>query len=457
MEKYLGNKTVLLPSIHQFIVERAPQARSISDLFAGTTNVSRHFRKLDFNVIAGDLNRFSYVLARAYLGSSTCPSFGSIDGQYDAATLERLRFAVEGSASADRGAIWRAIRPLAKALATLHEAGLTNRRRGIICEHFTRDGKYSAFTSVRGSSGQRNYFSPPNALFLDGLLNTLWRWRRDGRITPNETFLLLSSVIEEVVITANVNGTFHDFNRTRLWPNALQPFTLRLPPLVLSPSSAEIVHGDALNAARGIEKHDVCYIDPPYNFRQYGAYYHLLNFIAAYAFLQDPDDYVQKLTFVRGQNMVDDHSSSFCFRDDFIGSLRKLILRVPANHVVLSYYGGRNHWNHWSVTDELTDRGLMEVSALFRDRTLFDDCEIIPALSIRRNYQSRAGEKKKLVNEYLLIGSRTRVPAARQAPVSELAANKAIGVVEHFPHFLTSAVQNFPRTQSDTLGPLAIS
>ncbi len=113
--------------------------------------------------------------------------------------------------------------------------------------------------------------------------------------------MLLASVIEEVVIVANVSGTFHDFSRTRLWPNALQKFTLRMPPAVLSNADAEVVNADAVSAASSISQHDVCYIDPPYNFRQYGAYYHLLNFIAAYPFLGELDAYAHDLSFVRGQ------------------------------------------------------------------------------------------------------------------------------------------------------------
>lgn len=44
MEKYLGNKSSLLPLIDRFFAERIPGATRISDVFAGTNNVSRYFR-----------------------------------------------------------------------------------------------------------------------------------------------------------------------------------------------------------------------------------------------------------------------------------------------------------------------------------------------------------------------------------------------------------------------------
>jgi adenine-specific DNA-methyltransferase len=445
VEKYLGNKTVLLPLIEQFLLERLPEMASISDLFAGTTNVSRHFRRLGMAVATGDLNRFSYVLGRAYLGNSEWPNFEGVPGEFEAASVEALRFAAERAyGNAARSDQWRAIAPLAQAIAILQHAGATNRAEGIFHSFFCSKGAHSSFVSVRGGKGRRNYFSEKNALFLDGALERLRDWREDGAISEQELFLLLSCIIEEVVITANVSGTFHDFSRTKLWPNALQSFRLRLPPAVISHAAAEVVNGDAMSAAGAVARHDVCYIDPPYNFRQYGAYYHLLNFVAAYPFLEDPKEYARDLSFVRGQNMVDDHTSSFCFRDEFIRALRDLIQRVPAPNVVLSYYGGRNHWNHWSATQEPTDRGLRELEALFRDRTVFDECEIVPVLSVRQNYQSRVGERKRFVDEYLLLGRRSEVPPARTSPIEPLSANVAVGVGEHFGHFVSGGEEPRP-------------
>lgn len=456
MEKYLGNKTALLPIIFQFIAERVPEASSISDLFSGTTNVSRFFRRSGFDVASGDTNRFSYVLAHAYLTCADCPRFENVDGPFEVADYELLRLAANAALPVrDRRSNRRSLEPLARALAVLQHAAVSNVKPGIFFDFFCASGCRATFKSLRGGSGRRNYFSEQNALFVDGALNALRLWFREGRVSRSELFLLLASVIEEVVIIANVSGTFHDFNRKRLWPNSLQRFTLRFPPLVLSNCRAEIANADALDMAQAIAPHSVCYIDPPYNFRQYGAYYHLLNFLAAFPFLEDLQAYTESLSFVRGQNMLDDYTSTFCFRDSFISSLRSLIERVPSQHVVLSYYGGRNHWNHWSVTDRPTDRGLRELSALFRDRALFDECEIVPALNVRQNFQSRVGERKAMVNEYLLLGSRVRVPAAVGASVAPLSTNLAIGVAEHFGHFVSRGKQQVARAGAP--GKLAVA
>ncbi|NKQ09400.1 DNA adenine methylase [Pseudomonas sp. SST3] len=444
MEKYLGNKSSLLPLIDRFFEDRIPGATQLSDVFAGTNNVSRYFRSRGWATAACDANRFSYVLAQAYLCTNAIPMFQSVrTANKDAFRLTRLQSELSRSIakfgslylpnhSADQ--VFQDLKHLANVLANLQNIGENNTKPGVISECFTQWGSRAAYASRRGSEGFRNYFSKENALFLDGVLSTLRAWWREARLTRNELFLLLTSVIEEVTITANVNGTFHDFNRDRLWPNANQAFLLRLPLVSCSSPVAEVANANAVDAASAFAKHDICYLDPPYNFRQYSAYYHLLNFIAAYPFLEDIELYVAGLTHVRGQHPEDDFTSDFCFKTRFIDSLRKLIESTDAAHVVLSYYGGRNHWNHWASVEEPTDQGLRELKTLFEDTGLFSRCEVVPALEVRKNYQSRVGEQKELVNEYLFHGVRRAQSGSQLRPPAPLAANVRWGLIDEFCH-----------------------
>lgn len=444
MEKYLGNKSGLLPIIEAFIASRFPNADSISDLFTGTTNVGRYFSARGYATDVGDVNRFSYVLAKAYLSLREFPAFArSTNGNSAPERTDRLR--LEFSRQFKRyGAIyqpdmsepelWNGLKPTARALAHLQEAGEANRAPGPISRYFSRWGDRSAFHSLRGTHGHRNYFSKENALVLDGILAHVRALWSEGRVTRDEIFVLLTSVIEEVVITANVNGTFHDFNRDKLWPNALQKFLLRVP--LASPARADvgISNDDALQASKYVPQHSVCYIDPPYNFRQYTSYYHLLNFIAAYPFLPCPEAYLADLDHVRGQNMQDDHSSVFCGKSSFIDSLRTLISQIDAPYVALSYYNGRNHWNHWASVEDPTTEGLTRLKDLFGDSSLFSSFEAVPAMSMRLNYQSRGGEQKLLVNEYLIMGVKSKTAPPRVKPSRSLDANERLGLADQFAH-----------------------
>lgn len=450
MEKYLGNKASLLPLIERFFIERIPEANRLSDVFAGTNNVSRYFRARGWSTAACDANRFSYVLAQAYLRTSAPPTFQAVRSvRTDSSRLQNMQSELARSISrygalylpgCTAQQVFQDLTHLANVLVRLQVIGEKNQRTGVITEYFTQWGGQSSYTSLRGTQGLRNYFSYQNALFLDGVLITIRKWWQLGELTRNELFLLMTSVLEEIVITANVNGTFHDFNRDRLWPNAEQAFQLRIPLVLCSGPLAETANADSVHAAQSFARHDVCYLDPPYNFRQYSAYYHLLNFVAAYPFLENVETYVDGLKHVRGQHPEDDFTSDFCFRTRFVGSLRKLIDAVDADHVVLSYYGGRNHWNHWAAVDEPTDEGLRELMGLFEDTAVFSDCEVVPALEIRKNYQSRVGEQKELVNEYLFHGvkrgrRRNRSPASPSA----LSANLRWGLADDFGHTLPLA------------------
>lgn len=440
MEKYLGNKTSLLPVIADYVQERVPHARSISDPFTGTTNVARFFRAQGWDVQVSDINRFSHTLARTYLGLQQPLNFSALTLPRPDAALGRLRKAFLATADRARNLyvasasaeLWSALERGARAISCLQKESERNRTAGAIINHFTVFGKRSLFKSARGGIGKRNYFSEPNALTLDGALKTIRSWWKAGALARHELDFLMTSLLEEVVITANVSGTFHDFNRDRLWPNALQRFALRVPIVEARNGKVSVANADAVDAARWFEPHDVCYLDPPYNFRQYTAYYHFLNFIAAYPHFNDVEEYLSDLEHVRGQNMTDDHPSAYCYRDRFIGALKDLITAAPAPHVFLSYYGGRNHWNHWSVVDAPGDEGLQRLVSLFEDRSVFERCDVTSALNVRQNFQSRVGERKLMVNEYLFYGKKVHHEAVPAARVSSAPSNRELGLEAAF-------------------------
>lgn len=454
MDKYLGNKRAMLTAINDIVATHCPGARTFCDLLAGTTNVGRYFRRGGMEVTSNDANRFSFVLGATYLGLGEPPSFSGLTlAAPPASAVDLLRKHFDASVRRDADtlfpaataeAVWRRSLPAVRILAWLNSrADKGGTSSGRVREHFTAEGAKAMFRSVRGSTGSRNYFSPENAGRLDWILDHVRKWTQEGQITVAESLFLLCSIIEEVVLVANVNGTFHDFNRDRLWPNSLQPLTLRLPLVDFEGPMGHVYCEDAFKLVSSLPTHDVVYVDPPYNFRQYSAYYHLLNLIAAWPFIANLDGYLGQLTFVRGQNMSDDFSSPLCFRNEFIGALRRLIGSVSSRWVVLSYFGGRNHWNHWSSNEVPHDEGARYLTALFDDRELFASSVCIPVLRTRLNYQSRVGEKKGLVDEHLFVGERAPQKRERAHPVSLVSQlNTDFGLHQFAPIHLSSAVQN---------------
>jgi adenine-specific DNA-methyltransferase len=430
MEKYLGNKRALLESIFLCTQELCPDSGSMADLFAGTTNVGRFFKRKGFEVISNDINRFSYVLASNYLNLQRYPTFEKLKlpGPKRDTLTEQLRKLFFKNVLKDRGQlfpsekaekIWTSLSRAVEAIHFLNR--LTPKSKDTkaldpIVDFFTAKGKKSAYKSVRGTRIRRNYFSINNARKISAILGTLRGWWRNEKLSQAELYFLLTSLIEEIVIVANVNGTFHDFNRDRLWPNALQDFLMKVPLAYVDGKPAQVYCQDAKILAPHIPPHDILYIDPPYNFRQYAAYYHFLNFIAAYVFLPSLDAYMDKLSYVRGQNTDDDYTSDFCFRDRFVNALREVIIKAPSKYVVLSYFNGRNHWNHWSKEQNQKNPGFLILEDIFKDKEIFSESYSSKAMQTRINYQSRVGEKKGRVNEYIFWGKRVKKKTKEKRP-----------------------------------------
>lgn len=278
-------------------------------------------------------------------------------------------------------------------------------RNTFIFDCYCEQGRWSKYTSLRGRSGRRRFFSPPNALRIDLILNQLRSWLLDGAITrPAHSFLtaILMDAVEKV---SNTQGTYHDFPREFYDPRALRPLKLQLSGHDWSGPVDHIVGQaeDSLEFIRRVPAHQVLYVDPPYNFRQYTAYYFLPNMLARYAYIVDLQDYFANISFVRGQNMQDDFISTFCKATEFISSLATLVERARTKVVVLSYFNGSNHWT--AMGTAYHSRGEDELRRFFNgDLFVHGSLQVIPIERI--NYQSYGGHRARLVEELLFVATK---------------------------------------------------
>lgn len=65
--KYIGSKREIVDDILQVVKNEAPQAKSIIDVFSGTTRVSQAFRKNGYTGIASDLSQASEIYSGCFL------------------------------------------------------------------------------------------------------------------------------------------------------------------------------------------------------------------------------------------------------------------------------------------------------------------------------------------------------------------------------------------------------
>ncbi len=427
MDKYIGNKKCILPEIEELVKELCPDADWVFDVFSGTTNVGQYFKQRGYNVLSNDANYMSYILSKAYIENNTFPTFAKVlkqienenyifSDEYIDKETAYIKKKIKNDPIFEAGyyekvAFENNIQPLIRVLDYLNHLNtddLTEEEK-LFFDYYTIPGAQSSFRSVRGTLGRRNYFTERNAKLIGKILEKIKYWSINKMIKENEKNILLTCVIEEVTLNANVNGTFHDFNRKKLYPNAIADFYLKPIMLNIYPEKKEYIslQGDANEICKSKKYKNIqaarplLYIDPPYNFRQYGAYYHMLNFIARYCDIPDVMEYASKFEFVRGQNMDDNFVSRYCYKDDFIPAMSELIESIDFNYVMISYYDENNHWNHG--TEIISYEGRVEMTKMLK-KVVGSYVPDKPYVIQRKNYQSQSGGRKKSIDELVFFG-----------------------------------------------------
>jgi adenine-specific DNA methylase len=402
----------------------------VFDAFSGSLSVSFALKLAGYRVAATDLNLLSRTFAEAYLLPTTIAEY---EFDVDALLSENQRSRVEGGARRTRERLegqpgfeflaamggrrmYGDLLMLLEHLATVRRSDLPDGlSRSDFFDAYCPQGKHSEFVSSRGRSGRRSFFSPANARRLDLALSQLRHWEIE-RLLPQSAMSLLVAVVclasEKV---ANTQGTWHDFPREVWDARALKPIRLVPPPLdgVLLGQGGHL-HGreeDALSFAASLPPQKVAYYDPPYNFRQYTAYYHLPNTICRYPTLADPEAYFSELEYVRGQNMAHDIPSQYCSSRMFLEAMRTLIAGTPADVVVVSYFTGRNHWSTEFDSDP-SDKGLEAICGLLEGPEFTNGSLRVHRIP-RTNYASYGGYVARQVDELLLVAGK-RPPRAEE-------------------------------------------
>ena len=301
--RYIGSKKHLLPFIEdawqRYI---GSEAGCVGDLFCGTAAVSRLFKKLGNKVVANDNLKFGYVFAQAALNISDEPSYCRLFE-----TGEILETVV--------GTLYPT--PYDQVLAHLNSL---SGEEGFIFREYSPGG-------TRDKEFQRCYFSDDNAKKIDAIRRKIGYWRRSELVSEVESCLLLSDLMGAANRVANIAGTYGCF--IKHWDaRAQRPLTLQRSPITSSLYSHEVFCMDANALVR--ERHfDILYLDPPYTWRHYGAYYHILETI-----VQGDDPQVSGRT---GLRPWEQSKSRYCARSDAGNALREIVLTASTQHILLSY------------------------------------------------------------------------------------------------------------------------
>jgi len=286
--RYLGCKQKLLSFLDKSITtcyqEIGKSKCVLFDAFCGTGTVSSHFASHGYDVIACDILSFSSVLTTCLIGI----------------TKDELTFA---------SLIKESLTPIDDVLLILNQL----------------PGQNDYITKTYTPVANRMYFTEENGQKIDAIRLQLEQWRLESKITRVEHDFLLGCLIIAVSRVSNTAGTYGAFNKK--WDSRSEkPLTLFNPfPLTTK--------GKVLNAnvTTVLSQHpcDILYLDPPYNARQYGNYYHVLETI-----VRNDKPVVTGVTGLRDWS---DTKSNFCIASKVENELDTILRLTSASFVVMSY------------------------------------------------------------------------------------------------------------------------
>lgn len=276
---YIGSKYKLLPFLSETIeaVVGADMSDMVfCDIFAGTGIVGRHFKTRVGKVVANDWEYYGYVLNRNYIGN---------------------------------------IRDIGNAAAYIDELNsLSPVADGFIYRNY-----------CAGSGSGRQYFYDRNGMKIDAVRRRIEQWRTEGTVDDDTYFFLLCSLLESADKYANTASVYGAFLK-QLKKTAQRDMTVE-PANFETCSNAHEVHCADANELIRRTSGDILYLDPPYNARQFGANYHMLNTIAEY-----------KPFVPQGKTGLRDYlRSSYCSARSVAAAFEEIIEAAQFRYVFLSY------------------------------------------------------------------------------------------------------------------------
>ncbi|MDO5759885.1 MAG: DNA adenine methylase [Bacteroidota bacterium] len=297
---YIGSKYSLLPFIDECIVKiTGNKPSTFCDLFAGTGVVGKYFKRKGYRIIANDIQYYSYVLNRQYITNHKILLFKGLETE----------------------------------IPELNNVLFKENKIEVVCNYLNRLNGVKGFVYNNFCAGekekenQRLYYTNENGAKCDTIRIKIQQWYNESKITEEEYFFLLATLIENVDKVANTASVYGAFLK-KIKASAQKPLTMKPVEMIYNNQEYEVYNEDANKLVRKI-KTDILYLDPPYNQRQYSANYHVLETIAKY---DNP--------LLKGKTGMRDYSnqkSDYCNKRKVKDTFEDLIMNADAKYIFLSY------------------------------------------------------------------------------------------------------------------------
>jgi len=291
---YIGNKRKLLIPISDIvddITEKNPTFTTCLDAFSGSGVVSRLMRLKGFTVHANDLEDYTIPINQAFLTNIADPL---TQNDYE----------------------------------TLNSTQSTSK------PYFS---KYYAPADTKNPDlqNERLFYSQENAVFIDGILETIQDWPEQKKN------VVLASLLFKMSKHNNTSGVMKGFYNGWGGSNGdnLQRILgkIQIDPIdYIDAPIGFTYNSDAENLYTNTNcpAVDITYLDPPYNGHQYSSNYHLLNSAVKYDFY-DPGSIHLKKNKVGIRR--DHNRSNFCYKDKAENSFSNLFKNIQSKYTIISY------------------------------------------------------------------------------------------------------------------------
>lgn len=273
MFNYIGSKSKLLSFIDNAVRDNINSNDIIfCDLFAGTGAVGSYFRnKYNYRVIANDMLYCSYIINKHFI-------------ENDKSDIDETLFDYFNNLKGTEGFV------------------------------------YNNFCEPSG----RLYFSEENGKKIDSIRIELENLYEKKNINCETYYYYLSCLLQSLTLVSNTAGVYAAYLK-KLKKSAQNDFIL-YPVPIIDGIKGTVYNENSELLIDKIEG-DILYLDPPYNSRQYGSYYHVLETIAKY---DNPT--LKGITGIR-----DYERSNFCIKSKVKSALEYIVKKAKFNHILLSY------------------------------------------------------------------------------------------------------------------------
>lgn len=286
--RFIGSKNTLLNSIEAILSRHIRGTEhTFLDLFGGTNTVGNHFKQ-NFSIISNDFLYFSYAHAKAIIENNGNLRFVNLKKININSPLDYLQ----------------------------KQADI-----------YSQENEIRYYEINYSPTGGSKYFSVENAKRIDFIRDKIDEWKKLSLLTELEYYYLVSCLIDAIPGVSNTTGTYGAY--LKHWDKRATK-KLELSPLsVVNNNRINTSYNCDANTLSKLVSSDIAYIDPPYNTRQYGSNYHVLENIAK-----------NNKPNLHGKTRIfewDSIKSRYSIKQSAFIAIKELIENIDASHIIFSY------------------------------------------------------------------------------------------------------------------------